>query len=72
MKNRVGEKNKNNQDIEMIIIEYYNSNNITIMFEDGNIRKDVTYSNFKKGNVTNYYFKGVLGVGCIGNTKWKK
>jgi hypothetical protein len=38
---------------KMTIIEYYNYSNIDIQFEDGTIRKGISYQNFCKGNVQN-------------------
>ena len=50
LKKRIGEKKRNATNDEMMtIVEYEDSNNITIEYEDGNIRKNIRYEYFKKG-----------------------
>lgn len=66
--NKTGEININNQGLKMTIIEYYNSSNITIRFEDGSIRKNIQYSHFKRGQVKSLFYPTVYGVGYIGET----
>ena len=63
---KVGDTKINNQGVPMTVIEYVNSNNMTIKFEDGLIRK-CTDCNYKRGQVLNYniptiYNKGYLGA----------
>lgn len=56
----------------MKIIEYNNSNNILIEFQDE--YKTIVhgaYREFKNGTINNPFFKGVSGIGCLGNTKTK-
>ena len=53
--NRIGERNINNQNIEMTIIKYNSTNDIDVKFEDGYVIKNVSYSNFKKGNLKSLY-----------------
>lgn len=48
--NRIGETNINNQGENMTIVEYDNSNNITVEFENGERRK-CDYKSFKKGSL---------------------
>lgn len=57
LKNRVGEKRYNNQNLLMKIIAYYGANHMDVQFEDGYIAKNVTYQNFKKGNILNHNIK---------------
>ena len=65
--NRIGETNKNYQGCPMIIVEYINSNNIVIEFQDEyKSRIHTTYTYFKKGNVRNPYYPSVYGHGIIG------
>jgi hypothetical protein len=65
IENRVGEKSKNNQGLEMEIIEYRKHNDITVMFPDGT-KRITSYKQFKLGTVKNLYFPDVCGVGFIG------
>lgn len=48
---RIGEKNISTNNGEITIIEYFDSNNITVQFEDGTIRKNTTYKSFKTGKI---------------------
>lgn len=54
---KIGEISISTVGQKMKIIEYYNSSNITVEFEDGTIIKNKQYSNFKSGNIKNpnYY-----------------
>ena len=60
IKNRVGEERYNNQNLLMKIIEYYGANHMDVLFEDGYIAKNVTYQNFKKGNILNHNIKQII------------
>lgn len=68
MKNdKVGETNINNQGCPMIIVEYNNSNDIVIEFQDEHrIRIRTQYCNFRSGSVKNPYAPTVYGVGITG------
>ena len=59
----------------MKIVEYTNSNNIIVEFQDEyKFRKKTTYSNFKAGRVKNPYDKTVFGIGYLGSgthKSWK-
>lgn len=68
---RTGEKWVTNEGYTIEIIEYFNSKNCTIQFEDGTIIKNINHSNIKKGNVSNPYHKSVLGVGYFGVGSYK-
>lgn len=72
-KSRIGEIKFNNFGTKMKIIEYYNSTNITIEFQDEYkyVKYNIEYSNFKKGNVSNPYDKTVYDVGYYGVGKYK-
>lgn len=50
---RIGESNIAHCGMKMQIIEYRNSDDIDVQFEDGNIIQHRTYTNFKKGNIAN-------------------
>ena len=64
---RIGEKRCNNQGCLMKIIEYKDSHNITIEFQDEyKLKVCLRYDDFLKGNVKNPYYPSVYGVGIIG------
>lgn len=67
MNNRQGETTYNKQGCLMEIIEYNNTDDITVMFQDEYKTKvHTSYRHFKEGNVKNPYYSSVLGVGVIG------
>jgi hypothetical protein len=65
---RLGEENINTQGCTMKIIEYFDNNYITVMFDNDekHIVKNTYYSNFKKGRIKNPWAKTIAGVGYIG------
>ena len=65
---RTGETHINNKGTPMKIIAYRNSSNIDVEFLDSHhyIKKNATYSNFKRGNVSNPYDRTVFGIGYLG------
>jgi len=72
-KKRIGESNLNNQGCLMVIVEYKNVHNMIIEFQDEyKARVCVKYINFKKGNVSNPYFKSVYNVAFIGEGKYSR
>ena len=68
-KYRIGETSISSEGLKMEIIEYKDSDNITIKFEDGTIVKNIQYGNFKRGNVKNPFNPSLCNVGYIGYTK---
>lgn len=65
---RLGEEQYNSQDCLMRIVEYIDSDNIIIQFQDGYKAKvHTSYRHFKNGNVKNPYHPSVYGVGIIGS-----
>lgn len=50
--NRIGEKQMMNCGVMAEIIDYRNAKDIDVKFEDGYIRKNIRYDNFKRGKVT--------------------
>ena len=68
---RVGEERINIQGIKMKIIEYINSENITVEFDNGDIIKNKTYCNFKNGKIKSILAKTVYNIGYIGHGKYK-
>lgn len=70
--NRVGEENYNAYGTLMKIVEYKNSKNIIIEFQDEyKYRKKCLYKDFKNGIVKNPYDKTIFNMGCIGIGKYK-
>ena len=63
--NRLGERLHT-----MTIVSYTNANNIDVMFEDGNIKRNVKYCHFKYNNIKNNYKPLVFGVGYFGEGKY--
>ena len=69
--NRIGENNINRFGTNMIIVEYTDSMNIVVEFQDVfKMKKVTTYHKFKTGNVSNPYDRKVCGVGYIGQGKY--
>lgn len=65
---KIGELGYNNNNELMKIIEYNNSSDITVEFQDKYKYKVHTqYGNFKNGNVKNAFSKSIYGVGITGN-----
>lgn len=65
--NRIGEERVNNQGCLMKIVEYNNTENIVVEFQDDHkMRVETQYCNFKLGNVRNPYYPSVYGVGITG------
>lgn len=74
--NRVGEINYNNQGYKMTIIEYINSKDINIQFEDGVIVEHKRYELFKNGKIAHpnekkYNFNNRVGEENINNKGFK-
>ena len=68
----LGEEKYNKQGCLMKIIEYNDTNNITVEFQDEhNYKTHTTYGNYKKGSIKNLYYPTVYGVGIIGD-KYQK
>ena len=70
---RTGETHINNKGTPMKIIAYRNSSNIDVEFLDSHhyIKKNATYSNFKRGNVSNPYDRTVFGIGYLGEREYE-
>ena len=69
---RIGEDSCNTFGTLMRIVEYKDTHNIVVEFQDKYKTKVHTeYANFKKGNVKNPYDKTIYGVGYLGEGKYK-
>lgn len=65
---RLGEENVNHQGCSMKIVEYIDSRNVIVQFQDETkFKVRATYSQFQTGQVKNPYTPSVLGVGIIGS-----
>lgn len=65
---RIGQKRINCQGCLMKVIEYQNSNNITVEFQDEyKYKTKNSWANFNIGNIRNLYTPTVCGVGIVGS-----
>ena len=65
---KVGELKYNNNGELMKIIEYNNSSDVVVEFQDEyKYRIHTQYGNFKNGGVKNMFAKSVCGVGITGD-----
>ena len=67
---RVGETFVNFQGVKFTIIEYINSSNVVVEFEDG-YRRKTDYKNCVKGGVKNLTLPTLFGVGYVGDGEYK-
>lgn len=72
-KNRVGEVYNTNQGYKITIIEYFGSTNISVKFndEEGTVRRGLSFKEIKDGKVSNPNRKSTLGIGYVGQGKYK-
>lgn len=63
---RVGETYITNQGCKLTIIEYFNSINCTVKFENSIVIKNVSYNTVKNGGIKNVYYPSVYDVGYKG------
>lgn len=69
---RIGQERLNYQNSLMRIVEYHNSKNIVVEFQDEHKeRVHTSTSNFDIGNVKNHFIPNVCGVGFLGCKKVK-
>lgn len=67
----IGEENYNTYGTLMKVVEYIDSNNITVEFQDEyRFKKNTQYVNFRTGRVKNPYDTIVFGVACLGSGKY--
>lgn len=70
--NRVHEKKIDKNGTEVEIIEYYGATNIIVKFNDSyGYKLKTNYSNWKKNNIKNPYYKSIYKIACIGNATSK-
>ena len=63
----IGEINTNSYGTPMVIVEYKNTRNTVVEFQDEyKYRMKVTYDRFVKGNISNPYDKTMYGIGYLG------
>lgn len=70
-KNRIGETNINRYGSKMEIIEYNGAFDVIVKFENHGYITKCQYTQFKAGRVKNPYDRSVLGIGYIGEGKYK-
>lgn len=63
---RIGEKHITNQGYEIEIIAYRKAIDIDVLFDNGYIKKNVTYADFKRKGIEYPYHPRVYGVGFLG------
>ena len=69
---RIGEESYNREGILMRIVEYKNTNDILIEFQDKyKAMVHTNYQAFKKGSVKNPYHPSVFNIGFLGIGKHK-
>lgn len=67
-RNRLGEEKYNNKNCLMKIIEYNNTSDIVVEFQDEHKAKvHAAYREFSDGSIKNPYYPSVFGVGITGN-----
>ena len=68
----IGETKENNHGTLMKIIEYNNSQDIIIQFQDDyKYQTKTTYQNFKRGDIKNPYNKTIFNIGYLGEGQYK-
>ena len=70
MKDRVGETYNTIKGGKLIITEYHGTNNITVIFDNGTILHNVTYSQISKGTLGNPMSPSVYDIGFMGMGKY--
>lgn len=69
--NRVGEKYITNEGYNVEVIDFFDSTNCTVLFDDGLILKNIVFFHLKNGEIKNPNHKSVFGVGYLGQGKYK-
>ena len=73
MTSRIGESNLNVNGHFMTILEYRNSKDIDVYFNDYDfIKRNVCYKTFKSGEIICPYEPTVYGIGHVGEGKYKR
>ena len=68
---RLGESRINNQGEVMFIVEYADSQNITVQFKSTGELVKSNYKSFKRGEIKSHFTPSVFGVGYLGYEKSK-
>lgn len=64
---RLGEEKMNNQGLHMCIIKYNSARDIDVIFDDGLITYDKSYSSFKRGLINNPNYKAPHFIDRLGD-----
>ena len=68
----IGEENINHNGNKMILIKYINNTNISVLFPSQNyIVNNTSYVEFTRGTIKSPYDKTILGVGYLGEGKYR-
>lgn len=68
----IGKKFITNEGYTIEIIDVITNRNITIRFEDGNIREGVDMSSITKGKIKNLNHRSHMGIGYLGYGKYNR
>lgn len=66
---RIGEVRYNGYGSKITVVDYKNSDNVYIEFDNG-YRNIVTWTNFDKGSIKSPYCKSLIGVGYVGEGEY--
>ena len=66
IRKRIGEKYTNYQNCEVVIVDYINCENCSVLFDNKFLVTNLQYGHIKRGRVKNPYWPSVFGVGYIG------
>jgi len=72
IKDRIGETYFFQDGRTMVIVEYFNTDNISVKFNDGTVVKKTRYYHFKLGNVKNMNTPIIYGFGYFGYGKYSQ
>ena len=67
---KIGEKFLTRQGCEIEVVQYFNSSNCTIKFDNGVLMKNVQYGHIKRGVIKSPFYPSINGVGYIGSGKF--
>jgi len=68
--NRMGEIHTTNRCGKIKIVKYENYKNVSVMFENGDIKHNVRYGDIKRGQVSSNMYPNIHGVAFVGDGKF--
>jgi hypothetical protein len=69
IRKRIGERYINYQNCEVVIVDYINCENCSVLFDNKFLVTGLQYGDIKRGQVKNPYSPSVFGVGYVGQGK---